>query len=77
MPELPALGKMKQLAGQFTKGLLGGAQFRQTLYHSHSADEILDNISLYFSSLETQGTFGNGAVEANMISPESSVSVTA
>jgi tRNA-dihydrouridine synthase len=37
MPELPAIGKMKQLAGQFTKGLVGGAQFRQTLYHSHSA----------------------------------------
>ena len=38
MPEIVALGKMKQLAGQFTKGLVGGAQFRQTLYHSHSAD---------------------------------------
>jgi hypothetical protein len=36
---------MKQLAGQFTKGLVGGAQFRQTLYHSHSAQEILENIS--------------------------------
>ncbi|MCA1590872.1 MAG: tRNA dihydrouridine synthase DusB, partial [Acidobacteria bacterium] len=36
MPEIVALGKMKQLAGQFTKGLPGGAQFRQTLYHSHS-----------------------------------------
>jgi len=52
MPELPALGKMKQLAGQFTKGLVGGAQFRQTLYHSHSAEEILDNISVYFETLE-------------------------
>src|SRR5687768_1854836 len=62
MPELPALGKMKQLAGQFTKGLIGGAQFRQTLYHSHSAEEILDNISTYFSSLETSGTFGDGTV---------------
>ena len=48
MPELVALGKMKQLAGQFTKGLVGGAQFRQTLYHSHSADEILENITIYF-----------------------------
>ena len=27
MPEIVALGKMKQLAGQFTKGLVGGAQF--------------------------------------------------
>jgi nifR3 family TIM-barrel protein len=61
MPELVALGKMKQLAGQFTKGLVGGAQFRQTLYHSHSADEILDNISHYFSSLEQFDTYGDGA----------------
>lgn len=52
MPELVALGKMKQLAGQFTKGLVGGAQFRQTLYHSHSAGEILENITTYFDTLE-------------------------
>src|SRR5258706_8461085 len=51
MPEIVALGKMKQLAGQFTKGLVGGAQFRQTLYHSHSALEILDHISIYFEIL--------------------------
>ncbi|MFN0277530.1 MAG: tRNA dihydrouridine synthase DusB [Pyrinomonadaceae bacterium] len=65
MPELPALGKMKQLAGQFTKGLVGGAQFRQTLYHSHSADEILDNISTYFETLSKRETFGDGTVEAD------------
>jgi nifR3 family TIM-barrel protein len=65
MPELPALGKMKQLAGQFTKGLVGGAQFRQTLYHSHSAEEILDNISIYFETLESRETFGDGVVEAD------------
>lgn len=65
MPELPALGKMKQLAGQFTKGLVGGAQFRQTLYHSHSADEILDNITIYFETLTSRETFGDGLVEAD------------
>ncbi len=65
MPEIVALGKMKQLAGQFTKGLGGGAQFRQTLYHSHSADEILDNITIYFETLTTRETFGDGAVEAD------------
>ena len=64
MPELVALGKMKQLAGQFTKGLVGGAQFRQTLYHSHSAAEILDNIQSYFQTLERRTTFGDGVVEA-------------
>lgn len=51
MPEKAALGKMKQLAGQFTKGLRGGAKFRQTLYHSHSAQEILDNIGTYFEAV--------------------------
>jgi len=64
MPELVALGKMKQLAGQFTKGLVGGAQFRQTLYHSHSEREILDNIQTYFDTLNRRETFGDGLVEA-------------
>jgi len=66
MPELVALGKMKQLAGQFTKGLVGGAQFRQTLYHSHSVSEILDNITIYFESLEQSTTYGDGVVEADL-----------
>lgn len=65
MPELPALGKMKQLAGQFTKGLRGGAKFRQTLYHSHSAGEILENIGIYFDTLNRGETFGDGAVESD------------
>jgi nifR3 family TIM-barrel protein len=65
MPEIVALGKMKQLAGQFTKGLAGGAQFRQTLYHSHSAGEILDNISIYFSTLSNGRSYGDGQVEAD------------
>lgn len=64
MPELVALGKMKQLAGQFTKGLVGGAQFRQTLYHSHSSEEILENITVYFESLNSRSTFGDGIIEA-------------
>src|SRR5687768_14204638 len=65
MPEIVSLGKMKQLAGQFTKGLVGGAQFRQTLYHSHSADEILENITIYFETLSRRETFGDGVVEAD------------
>lgn len=65
MPELVALGKMKQLAGQFTKGLVGGAQFRQTLYHSHSATEILDNITTYFETLGVGEIFGDGLVESD------------
>ena len=65
MPEIVALGKMKQLAGQFTKGLVGGAQFRQTLYHSHSAEEILENITTYFETLNKRSTFGDGLVESD------------
>lgn len=65
MPELVALGKMKQLAGQFTKGLVGGAQFRQTLYHSHSAGEILENITTYFDTLERREVFGDGLTETD------------
>ncbi|CAN5347038.1 tRNA dihydrouridine synthase DusB [soil metagenome] len=66
MPEIVALGKMKQLAGQFTKGLVGGAQFRQTLYHSHSAEEILDNISIYFATLEANRVYGDGTIETDV-----------
>lgn len=65
MPEIPALGKMKQLAGQFTKGLVGGAQFRQMLYHSHSVQEVLDNIAFYFNTLAEGKTYGDGIVESD------------
>ena len=59
MPEIPALGKMKQLAGQFTKGMTGGAHFRQALYHSHSVTEILDNIAEYFHCIQEGRRYGN------------------
>ena len=42
---------MKQLAGQFTRGLQGGALFRTAIYHSHSVTEILDRISEYFETI--------------------------
>jgi nifR3 family TIM-barrel protein len=51
MPELAAIGRMKQLAGQFTRGLQGGALFRTALYHSHSVGEILERISEYFETI--------------------------
>ena len=51
MPEFAAIGRMKQLAGQFTKGLHGGARFRQVIYHSHSVEEVLDRISEYFETV--------------------------
>jgi len=52
MPELAAIGRMKQLAGQFTRGLQGGALFRTAVYHSHSVDEILGRITEYFEAIE-------------------------
>jgi hypothetical protein len=42
---------MKQLAGQFTRGLQGGALFRTSIYHSHSVEEVLDRIEEYFSAI--------------------------
>lgn len=61
MPEIPAIGKMKQLAGQFTRGLQGGALFRTTIYHSHSVTEILDRITEYFEAMaEGRPYFGEG-----------------
>ena len=44
MPETPAINRMKQLAGQFTRGLQGGALFRTSIYHSHTVEEVLDRI---------------------------------
>jgi tRNA-dihydrouridine synthase B len=52
MPETPAINRMKQLAGQFTRGLQGGALFRTSIYHSHSVEEVLDRIEEYFSAIE-------------------------
>jgi tRNA-dihydrouridine synthase B len=61
MPEIPAIGKMKQLAGQFTRGLQGGALFRTTIYHSHSVAEILDRITEYFEAMQSgRPYFGEG-----------------
>src|SRR6266436_734850 len=59
MPETPAINRMKQLAGQFTRGLQGGALFRTAVYHSHSVDEILGRIEEYFEAVESdQPYFG-------------------
>src|SRR5918911_222369 len=61
MPKMAAIGKMKQLAGQFTKGLQGGALFRTTIYHSHSVTEILDRITEYFEAMQSgRPYFGEG-----------------
>ncbi len=51
MPEKAALGRMKQLAGYFTRGLEGGSRFRTALFHSHTVEEILDRIEEYFEAV--------------------------
>ena len=68
MPQLAAIGRMKQLAGQFTRGLRGGALFRTALYHSHSVTEILDRISEYFEAI-TAGRqyFGEAGAPQDLI----------
>jgi nifR3 family TIM-barrel protein len=71
MPQLAAIGRMKQLAGQFTRGLKGGALFRTALYHSHSVEEILDRISEYFEAISAgrqyYGEAGQPAIEAPVL----------
>lgn len=52
MPQTPAINRMKQLAGQFTRGLQGGALFRTSIYHSHSVEEVLERIEEYFFAIE-------------------------
>lgn len=71
MPEVPAINRMKQLAGQFTRGLQGGALFRTALYHSHTVDEILGRISEYFEAIEnSRPYFGEGAPSVIVEAPE-------
>src|SRR5438045_2748863 len=68
MPQLAAIGRMKQLAGQFTRGLKGGALFRTAIYHSHSVEEILGRISEYFETISAgrqyYGEAGQPTIEA-------------
>src|SRR6266498_1121771 len=68
MPEKAAIGRMKQLAGQFTRGLQGGALFRTAIYHSHSVTEILDRITEYFETISAgRQYFGEAGRPAEII----------
>jgi tRNA-dihydrouridine synthase B len=70
MPEIAAIGKIKQLAGQFTRGLQGGALFRTSIYHSHSVTEILDRISEYFEAVAAgRPYYGEGAAHEETEAP--------
>jgi hypothetical protein len=71
MPEVPAINRMKQLAGQFTRGLQGGALFRTAVYHSHSVDEILNRISEYFEAIAAgKPYYGEGRAVDVIEAPE-------
>ena len=48
MPEKAIAGKLKQLCNYFTKGLPGGAEFRQSLLRAPSAGELLERLDAYF-----------------------------
>src|SRR5919107_329717 len=64
MPEFAAVGRMKQLAGQFTRGLPGGSRFRQVIYHSHAVAEVLDRIEEYFETVAAGRTYvGEGGAD--------------
>lgn len=54
--EKSAIGKVKQLCGQFTHGLPGGAIFRNEVLHSQSVGELTDRINEYFSRESLQLT---------------------
>ncbi|MDQ3687522.1 MAG: tRNA dihydrouridine synthase DusB [Acidobacteriota bacterium] len=66
MPEFAALGRMKQLAGQFTRGLPGGSRFRQAIYHSHAVTEILTRIEEYFETIAAGRTYMGEEGETNV-----------
>lgn len=71
MPEFAALGRMKQLAGQFTRGLVGGARFRTAIYHSQNVDEILARIEDYFECVASGRTYlGEGDSTDDASAPE-------
>jgi nifR3 family TIM-barrel protein len=70
MPEFAAIGRMKQLAGQFTKGLHGGARFRQVIYHSHTVGEVLERIGEYFETVASGRPYlGEGGPEPEEEAP--------
>jgi tRNA-dihydrouridine synthase B len=50
LPEKAIPGKLKQLCNHFTKGLPGGAEFREQLLRSPSVPEMLERLEVYFTS---------------------------
>ncbi len=44
-----ALGKMKQFASRFTRGLRGGATLRQAVHAARSTSEVIERVEAFFS----------------------------
>ena len=53
--ETGAIGKVKQLCGYYTRGLPNGSHFREDIYHSRKAQEIVDHVNRYFDNLRERG----------------------
>jgi len=49
--ETAAMGKVKQLCAQFTKGLPGGAIFRTQVFHAQTRTELTERITDYFTRM--------------------------
>lgn len=49
MPERQAIGKLKQLIGQFAVGLPGSARLRADVHHAQSCAEALDHLERFFT----------------------------
>ena len=66
MPDKAIPGKLKQLCNYFTKGLPGGAEFRQSLLRSQSVPELLERLDAYFKDervREAAESLGSVAME--------------
>ncbi len=55
MPERALTGKLKQMCGYFTHGLMGGARLRERVFHSQTIAEIFDKVDEYFDSMINHG----------------------
>ncbi|MCC6932858.1 MAG: tRNA-dihydrouridine synthase [Deltaproteobacteria bacterium] len=57
MPEKGALGRMKQLVGQATKGLRDSTKLRQLLCRSQSLEEMIDHLHRWSAAKESEENY--------------------
>ncbi len=62
--ETAAMGKVKQLCAQFTKGLPGGAIFRTQVFHAQTRTELTERIIEYFTRMGEREAAGERLPEA-------------